>query len=72
MLLMLLLTEDLVLPMVNIPKPMADGALAPRRELAPRLPHIFGSRWMQMDESGATDKRRRADFTEAQAEVTVS
>ena len=27
MLLMLLLTEDLVLPMVNIPRPMADGAL---------------------------------------------
>ena len=25
MLLMLLLTEDLVLPMVNIPRPMADG-----------------------------------------------
>ena len=28
MLLMLLLTEDLVLPMVNIPRPMADGACA--------------------------------------------
>ena len=41
MLLMLLLTEDLVLPMVNIPRPMADGALR-------RLSHIFGSRWMQL------------------------
>ena len=53
MLLMLLLTEDLVLPMVNIPRPMADGASAPRRELAHRLPHIFGSRWMQLGSAAA-------------------
>ena len=51
MLLMLLLTEDLVLPMVNIPKPMADGASAPT------LPHIFGSRWMQLDARGGFELR---------------
>ena len=66
MLLMLLLAEDLALPMLNIPRPMADGASALRRELAPRLPHIFGSRWMQLSTStssahAARDERSEAD-----------
>ena len=59
MLLMLLLTEDLVLPMVNIPKPMADGASAPT------LPHIFGSRWMQLCTSTSSAHAARDEHSEA-------
>ena len=57
--LMLLLTKDPALPMVNIPRPMAGGALRRGLWVYPGRPHIFGSRWMQMDGSAAAPRGRR-------------